>query len=341
MHVRGRLLRAAPWVIASLWAATPLAAQSASPPLPAPGRLVDLGGWRLHLHCSGVRAAAQPLVVLEAGAGDFSVDWSLVQPSVASFARVCSYDRAGTGWSDLGPRPRTMEQIVWELHALLARAGERAPYLLVGHSYGGALVRLYQRAYAADVAGLVLVDAQGDDPVRLMPGGKVGRSSDLAKGEPIPGVKTAGPLRESDVPQRIIAMIEPQLRQMAPRANDPPRDLLPPDAQRMRTWTLGQLKHALSNDNPVEAEELGLLRADRAQSPHPLGDLPLVVLSRGRAEDDAAAEEGHRREQAELVVLSRSGRQVVAERSGHHIPLQEPELVVAAVRDVLSATTRR
>jgi hypothetical protein len=128
---------------------------------------------------------------------------------------------------------------------------------------------------------------------------------------------------------------------MAPRANDPPRDLLPPDAQRMRTWTLGQLKHALSNDNPVEAEELGLLRADRAQSPHPLGDLPLVVLSRGRAEDDAPAEEGHRREQAELVALSRSGRQVVAERSGHHIPLQEPELVVAAIRDVLSATTRR
>jgi pimeloyl-ACP methyl ester carboxylesterase len=328
-------------VIASLWAAGVVAAQNASPPLPAPGRLVDLGGWRLHLHCTGVRATAQPLVVLEAGAGDFSVDWSLVQPSVARFARVCSYDRAGSGWSDLGPRPRTMEQISWELHELLARAGERAPYLLVGHSYGGALVRIFQRAYPADVVGLVLVDAQSDDPIRMLPGGKVGRSSDLATGAPIPPVKPAGPLRESEVPPRIIALIEPQLRQMAPHANDPPRDLLPPAAQRMRTWTLGQLKHALSNDNPVEAEELALLRADRARSPHPLGDLPLVVLSRGRAEEDATGEEGHRREQTDLVALSRSGRQVVAGRSGHHIPLQEPELVVTAIRDVLAAGALR
>jgi len=276
-------------------------------------------------------------VVLEAGAGDFSVDWSLVQPSVARFARVCSYDRAGSGWSDLGPRPRTMQQIVWELHELLDRAGERAPYVLVGHSYGGALVRMFRRAYVADVAGLVLVDAQSDDPARLLPGGKVGRSSDLATGTAIPPVKHADPLRVSDVPPRIVAMIEPQLRQTAPHANDPPRDLLPPDAQRMRTWTLGQLKHALSNDNPVEAEELGLLRADRARSPHPLGDLPLVVLSRGLADGDAAEEEGHRAEQRQLVGLSRSGRQVVAERSGHHIPLQQPELVVAAIRDVLAS----
>jgi pimeloyl-ACP methyl ester carboxylesterase len=338
--VRGRRGRAALCVIASLWAVTTLTAQSTPPPLPAPGRLIHLGGWRLHLHCSGERAAAQPLVVLEAGAGDFSVDWSLVQPSVARFARVCSYDRAGTGWSDLGPRPRTMQQIVWELHELLARAGERAPFLLVGHSYGGALVRMFQREYASDVAGLVLVDAQSDDPLRLLPGGKVGRSSDLATGAPIPPVKTAGPLRESEVPARIIAMIEPQLRQMVPHANDPPRDLLPPHAQRMRSWTLGQLKHALSNDDPVEAEELGLLRADRARSPHPLGDLPLIVLSRGRSEDDAAGEEGHRAEQAQLVALSRIGRQVVAERSGHHIPLQEPELVVSAIRDEMAARAR-
>jgi pimeloyl-ACP methyl ester carboxylesterase len=324
-------------VLAGIWTGASLAAQSATPPLAAPGRLIDLGGWRLHLHCAGERAADQPLVVLEAGAGDFSVDWSLVQPSVARFARVCSYDRAGTGWSDLGPRPRTMRQIVWELHELLSRAGERAPYLLVGHSYGGALVRMYQRAYEAEVVGLVLVDAQSDDPIRLLPGGKVGRSSNLATGAPIPPVKTAGPLRESDVPPRIVAMIEPQLRAMAPHANDSPRDLLPPDAQRMRTWTLGQLKHALSNDNPVEAEELGQLRTDRARSAHPLGDLPLLVLSRGRPEGDAASEDGHRTEQKELVALSRLGRQVVAERSGHHIPLQQPELVVSAIRDALAA----
>lgn len=125
---------------------SPIAAQaqaaSSSPPLPPPGRLIDLGGWRLHLHCTGGARASQPTVILEAGAGDFSVDWSLVQPSVAPFARVCAYDRAGAGWSDLGPRPRTMHQLVYELHALLEKAGERSPYVLVGHSYGGWLVRL-------------------------------------------------------------------------------------------------------------------------------------------------------------------------------------------------------
>src|ERR1041385_8223478 len=110
-------------------------AQTASPPpFPAPGRLIDLGGWRLHLNCSGQANSSRATVILEAGAGDFSVDWSLVQPLVATFTRVCSYDRAGAGWSDLGPRPRTMRQQVWELHALLEKAGETPPFVVVGRS---------------------------------------------------------------------------------------------------------------------------------------------------------------------------------------------------------------
>src|SRR5580692_9072071 len=94
------------------------------PPFPPPGKLVDVGGWRLHLNCSGDVKPPAVTVILEAGAGDFSVEWSLVQPEVAKFARVCSYDRAGDGWSDLGPGPRTMHQIVYELRTLLDRAGE-------------------------------------------------------------------------------------------------------------------------------------------------------------------------------------------------------------------------
>src|SRR5687768_15512183 len=78
-----------------------------NPTTPPPGRLVDVGGWRLHLSGTGEARTSQPIVVLEAGAGDFSVDWSLVQPGLARLARVCSYDRAGSGWSELGPRPRT------------------------------------------------------------------------------------------------------------------------------------------------------------------------------------------------------------------------------------------
>src|SRR4051794_17724326 len=117
-----------------------------TPPYPPPGKLVDVGGWRLHLDCTGELRPGVPTVILEAGLGDFSVEWSLVQPRVAQFARVCSYDRAGDGWSDIGPYPRTHRQIVYELHTLLSHAGERPPFVLVGHSYGGWLVRLYQSA---------------------------------------------------------------------------------------------------------------------------------------------------------------------------------------------------
>jgi len=315
-----------------------------APPLPPPGQLVDVGGWRLHLHCAGETRTSQPTVILEAGAGDFSVDWSLVQPRVARFARACSYDRAGSGWSDLGPRPRTMHQLVYELHTLLDKAGERPPYLLVGHSFGGALVRLYQSRYAAEVVGLVLVDAAADNPWRKTSDKGLVRSSDLATGKPIPEVKMSDPLRYSQIPERFVTMIKDQVPELSAHANDPPRDKLPADAQRMRTWSYAQVKMHISNDNPFEAEELGLLRAQRAHTDHVLGDLPLIVMSRGLPEDASPAgqkfEEEHNRDQAGLVTLSRVGKQVVARRSGHHIPLDEPDLVVAAIRDVLSAARR-
>jgi pimeloyl-ACP methyl ester carboxylesterase len=160
------VLRARADLLLLICGATRPRAQDAtySPPLPPPGRLVDVGGWRLHLNCTGEALPSQAVVILEAGAGDFSVDWSLVQRGVARFARVRSYDRAGSGWSNLGPRPRTMNQIAFELHTLLDKAGERPPYVLVGHSFGGGLVRLYQLRYPADVASVVLVDAAADNP---------------------------------------------------------------------------------------------------------------------------------------------------------------------------------
>jgi len=314
------------------------------PPLPPPGRLVDVGGWRLHLNCTGEARTSQPTVILEAGAGDFSVDWSLVQPAVARFARVCSYDRAGSGWSDLGPRPRTMHQIVYEMHTLLTKAGEGPPYVLVGHSFGGGLVRMYQSKYPADVVGLVLVDAAADNPWRKTPDKGLVRSSDLATGKSIPGMKTSDPLRYSEIPERFVTMIKDQVPELSAHANDPPRDKLPVDAQRMRTWSYAQVKMHISNDNPFEAEELALLRAQRTRTAPVLGDLPLIVMSRGLPEDSNPAsqnfEEEHNRDQAGMVALSRVGKQVVAKRSGHHIPLDEPDLVVAAIRDVIAAVRR-
>ena len=101
---------------------------------PAPGRLIDVGGWRMHINCTGVKSPGRPTIVLEAGSSDFSIDWAYVQPEVGKFARVCSYDRSGSGWSDLGPFPHTLKQIVFELHLLLDKAGESAPLVYVGHS---------------------------------------------------------------------------------------------------------------------------------------------------------------------------------------------------------------
>ena len=318
--------------------------ETTPPPFPAPGKLIDVGGWRLHLNCIGEAQGSQPTVILEAGKGDFSVEWSLVQPQVAKFARVCSYDRAGDGWSDLGPHPRTFHQIVYELHTLLERASIKSPLVLVGHSYGGWLVRLYASTYPADVVGMVLVEAGADNPWRLMPDGKLVRASDLARGVPIPAVKVSNPLRVSDIPPSALSQMRADMPKAVAEANDPPRDKLPKDAQRMRRWALGQIEHVAAAVNPFENEELDGLRAEREKTTQPLIEMPLIVLTRGISEkegpDGEAFAADHRREHAALAAMSRRGRLVVATRSGHHIQLDEPELVVKSISEVLSAVKR-
>ncbi|MCE7989987.1 MAG: alpha/beta hydrolase [Caldilinea sp. CFX5] len=125
---------------------------------PPPGQLVDVGGYKLHLVCTGPQNAAAPTVIL-AHVGDGNVaQWGLVQPEIAKTTRVCAYDRAGFGWSERGPAPRDGRQSMSELHTLLTNARIAAPYILVGHSYGGNVARLYVAAYPQEVAGLVLVD---------------------------------------------------------------------------------------------------------------------------------------------------------------------------------------
>lgn len=328
-------------VLLALQAITVVAqSQSAQPPFPPPGKLVDVGGWRLHLNCTGESRASQPTVILEAGLGDFSVEWSLVQPGVAKFARVCSYDRAGDGWSELGPHPRTFRQIVYELHTLLDKAGVKPPLVLVGHSYGGWLVRQYASIYPADVVGMVLVEAGADNPWRMV-SGKLVRSSELAKGQVVPEVKISGPLRVSDIPPEALIQMKAGAESLAKHPNEPPRDKLPPDAQRMRAWALAQIGHIAAGVNPFEHEELAGLRAERAKSKYPLGDKPLIVLTRGRQEEDTKAlEEEHRQDHAAVAAMSRNGKLVIATFSGHHIQLDEPEVVVQAIRDVLAASRK-
>lgn len=254
---------------------------SIPPPFPPPGKLVDVGGWRLHLNCTGEQRPGQPVVILEAGLGDFSVEWSLVQPGVAKSSRVCSYDRAGDGWSDMGPHPRTFHQVVYELHTLLDKAGVKPPLVLAGHSYGGWLVRLYASTYPSDVAGMVLVEAGIDNPWRMMPDGKLVRSSDLPAGRQIPTVKVSGPLRVSDIPPEALKQMKAGAQSLAKNPNEPPRDKLPAEVQRMRAWALAQLGHIAAGVNQFEVEELAGLRSERAKSEHYFGDKPLIVLTRG------------------------------------------------------------
>jgi pimeloyl-ACP methyl ester carboxylesterase len=337
------VVRAGLLLLVSLQAASAQAqSESTPPPFPPPGKLVDIGGWRLHLNCTGEARASQPTVILEAGKGDFSVEWSLVQPGVAKFARVCSYDRGGDGWSDLGPYPRTMHQIVYELHTLLDKAGVKPPLVFVGHSYGGGLVRLYASTYPADVAGMTFVEGGDDNPRRKLPDGKVVRAADIPTGRPIPAVKVSNPLRVSDIPLVALSQMRAGMDEAVKTANDPPRNKLPADAQRMRTWALAQLGHVVAADDPFELEELAGLRAERAKSECPLDDRPLIVLTRGIPErdDSKAFAAEHRRDHASLAKMSRNGKLIIAARSGHHIQLDEPELVIKSIREVLEAALK-
>lgn len=130
---------------------------------PPPGILVNVNGHKMHIYCMG---EGSPTIILDHVGGGSSVDWSLIQPKLAERTRVCAYDRAGFGWSDYNPAPRTLAQQVNELHGLLQGANEHAPYILVGHSYGARVDRVYAAKYPDEVAGMVLMDAGilADDP---------------------------------------------------------------------------------------------------------------------------------------------------------------------------------
>ena len=136
---------------------------------PPPGRMVDVGGYRLHINCVGT---GTPTVVIDSGLGDWSASWSnSVQPQAATTTRVCTYDRAGMGYSEPGPLPRTAARFSEELHTLLQRADIPGPYVLAGHSSGGLTVRVFAAAYPAEVVGVLLIDsvtpgqgAQADAP---------------------------------------------------------------------------------------------------------------------------------------------------------------------------------
>lgn len=308
---------------------------------PPPGKLVDVGGWRIHLNCAGKNKPKEPTVVLESGSGDFSFDWGLVQPAVARFARVCSYDRAGHAWSDPGPRPRTMKQIVYELHTALRKLGIRPPYVLVGQSFGGLLARTFAEQYRNEVTGMVLVDGTHED-TQLNLNGKLQRIRELSQGRAIPPIQTSISAGDKTLSAEEMKQIESFLRQTGPPRISPPFDRLPPEIQQVRLWALGQPQHYAADNDPYWGEEFAEIYSARKSGGHSLGDIPLIVLTRGKSEypDTEAGRELDRerkRMQLELLQLSRNSKQVIAQASGHHIQLDAPTLVIRAIREVVDS----
>ena len=308
-------------------------------PAPAPrplGKLIDLGGYKLHLYCTG---KGRRTVVFSNGAGDFSFDWYLVQTKISQFARVCSYDRGGEAWSDLGPKPHTVFQEAHDLARLLRRAHEKGPFIIVGQSSGSTIARAFWQEYPSQVAGLVLVDGSHEDG-RLFINGKLVRLRDLTKNRPIPPVRDS--ITESDkLTKDDLARINAMVQQYDIKPEiDSPFDKLPLDVQKMRLWALALPSHFVAMDNDYGPEEGALMYDTRHKAEHPLGSLPVIVLSRSRNEYPKRVAEQmtreHEAQQADLASLSENSKQIVVPDSGHHIQLDQPDAVVDAIRQFTS-----
>jgi pimeloyl-ACP methyl ester carboxylesterase len=297
--------------------------------------MVDIGGFRLHLECAGQFG---PTVVFDAALAGSSVSWTYVQPAVAEFTRACAYDRAGFGRSDRGPMPRTAGRLADELHALLLNAGEPPPYILVGHSFGGLVVRIFAARHPDLTAGLVLVDpAHPEDWVRPAPKEqlRVDRGVALCRQGRWACRLGVAPVVSALVGAGAIgaarAVVNAFTRGGLGGDTDwllAPLWKLPADARlRLRAyWTRAAFFETLGS-------QIGTISTSAAEtiqaSSHGYGDLPLVTISLSNPDD-------HRvRHQEALARRSTRGRHVVASKSGHWIPLDEPSIVVREIRNVV------
>src|SRR6476660_3342164 len=263
---------------------------------PPPGLLVDIGGYRLHLWCTGGGA---PAVILDTGLGGSSADWGFVQPDVARFTRVCSYDRAGMGYSDPGPSPRTARRIATELATLLDRSGIAGPVVLVGASIAGFNVRVFASDHPERAAGLVLVDASHEADTHEVP--------PMARFVPL--LSTFGVLRLFGVSfgQRV--------------------ESLPPSVQRYALATRFRAAgYQAAADEIIHIREtVSEVKGSRRKL-----TIPVVVVTGARG-----ADENWRQMQQDLASLSERGCLTIARQAGHVVSVDQPEVVVDAIRRVV------
>lgn len=300
---------------------------------PQEGRSIALSaefpGVSLNLNCAG---QGSPTVILDSGLGVPAAGWDLVIPDVAKFARVCSYDRAGYGWSSAGPMPRTSDQIVKELHTLLAASGEKGPYVLVGHSFGGYNVRVYTGKYPAEVAGLVLVDTSHEDQNQRLP-------PSLQK-------LTQEQIKELDSQKRLMPiLIFFGIARLT--ADDDSDSKLSKDFRDKMKYLQLQTKFI---DAALSELKSFVESAEEVRQAGNLGDRPLVVLTAGKELEAKDLPKGvsveEMREfrktwvndlQVRQARLSTRGRQIVVPDSTHMIPMERPDTVVNAIREVCDA----
>lgn len=302
-----------------------------------PGRLIDLGGHRLHINCTG---KGKPVVVVENGLGDFSFDWLLVQAKVSRTTRICTYDRAGYAWSDPGPKPRTFAQLNLELRDALAKLGEDRPFILVGHSFGGPVVRNFAQTYPHLVAGLVLVDSAFEGQYV-----GIGRKQLIRLGEDARGLEIPAPREELKDSDRFASSV-PESSQN--QALDKMYAVLPPQQQQWQIWAQSrpQLEDAEDSQRQWSGEYFKKWLATSQAGT--LGSIPLIVLTRaeggyrdGDYEISAQQLESARKEgQSRLAKLSDNSRQIMVS-SGHNMELESPDEVVSAILRVVNAVRHK
>lgn len=278
---------------------------------PPPGELVEIGGRRLHLCRAGEGTPSVVIVPCLGGAGS---EWWDVQEELAQYTSVYTYDRAGLGWSDSAPWPRTYARMADELHQLLAAAAIPPPYLVVGHSTGGIIIRQFAARHPEGLAGLVLVDSSHEDQIRRLAAFKETRYERLS-------------LIHRAIVRRFTPLGLIRVAQWLGFTERPtvPAECLAHTARSQRANAQELLCHAFTKPGTQAA---------------PLGDLPLTVLTAGPARRDRWYDMW-RTMQTELARLSTRSTHIFAEHAGHHIHHDDPDLVVRVLREVITQTQLR